>query len=162
MKNSNSTTNTTMNNVKEENNMKTANLYVTNFKRGLAGAATILDEDGNETVLTTEANATDTMPVIQLKLIIEAAKEMHDTYIEAFVPCSYIGTVNKDMAMGWVRSGYRNKNGDPLAHKNLWKDLFGTLRANGDRINFHVWFRGDVPVDDANVAVEQTELEEVF
>lgn len=160
------TTNTTMNNVKEESTMKiaegTINLYTTAFKAGVAGEARILDDNGEEHILTVETEAGDTMPVIQMKLLIAAANAVKNSQIEAFVPFSYIGKVSKETVQRWIRSGWRTIENKPMAHAALWRDLIGTLKANHNKMSFHVWFMGDenLPFDSV-VEQKSAELESV-
>lgn len=169
MKNSiaNETTNTTMNNVKEETNMKniasgTLNIYTTAFKAGVAGEARILDDNGEEHIMTVETEAGDTMPVIQMKLLIAAAGLVQNSQLEAFVPFSYIGKVSKETVQRWIRSGWRTIENKPMAHAELWRDLIGTLKTNHNKMSFHVWFMGDenLPFDSV-VEQKSAELESV-
>lgn len=163
----NETTSITYNTNKEETTMKniasgTLNIYTTAFKAGAEGAMKILDDNGDEFTVTVPTEATDTMPVIQMKLLIEAAGLVQNSQLEAFVPFSYIGKVSKETVQRWIRSGWRTIENKPMAHAELWRDLISTLKANHNKMSFHVWFMGDdnLPFDSV-VEQKSAELESV-
>lgn len=79
---------------------------------------------------------------MELRAVIEALRENVDGAIEIISDSSYVvKCFNDKWHVGWLRRGWKNSQGQPVANRDLWEELFQlTLHSSRD-ISFS-WVKG--------------------
>jgi ribonuclease HI len=74
--------------------------------------------------------------------VIEALRENAESPLEIVSDSSYVvKCFNDKWHVGWLRRGWKNSQGKPVANRDLWEELFAlALDANRD-IHFS-WVKG--------------------
>lgn len=79
---------------------------------------------------------------MELLAVIEALRANPDETIEIVSDSTYVVNCFKDRwHVGWLRRGWRNSQGQPVANRDLWEDLFA-LVLDGDRVVNFSWVKG--------------------
>jgi ribonuclease HI len=79
---------------------------------------------------------------MEIRAVIEALRENHDGPVEIVSDSTYVVKCFHDKwHVGWMRRGWKNSQGQPVANRDLWEELFAlTLSASRD-ITFS-WVKG--------------------
>jgi ribonuclease HI len=79
---------------------------------------------------------------MELTAVIMALRANPDGQVEVVSDSTYVVNCFKDRwHVGWLRRGWRNSQGKPVANRDLWEDLLA-LVLDGDREVSFTWVRG--------------------
>jgi ribonuclease HI len=79
---------------------------------------------------------------MELRAVIEALRANPDGDVEIVSDSTYVVNCFKDRwHAGWLRRGWKNSQGQPVANRDLWEDLFA-LTFDGDRTVSFTWVKG--------------------
>ena len=79
---------------------------------------------------------------MELVAVIEALRANPDDDVEIVSDSTYVVNCFRDRwHAGWLRRGWKNSQGQPVANRDLWEDLFG-LTFDGDRVVTFTWVKG--------------------
>jgi ribonuclease HI len=79
---------------------------------------------------------------MELRAVIEALRANPDGAVEIVSDSTYVVNCFKDRwHVGWLRRGWRNSQGQPVANRDLWEDLLA-LVLDGDRVVTFTWVKG--------------------
>ena len=88
------------------------------------------------------AEADTTNQRMELVAVIEALRSNADGPIEIVSDSTYVVNCFRDRwHAGWLRRGWKNSQGQPVANRDLWEDLFA-LTFDGDRVVTFTWVKG--------------------
>jgi ribonuclease HI len=86
--------------------------------------------------------ASTTNQRMELTAVIMALRANPDGPVEVVSDSTYVVNCFKDRwHVGWLRRGWRNSQGKPVANRDLWEDLLA-LVLDGDRAVEFTWVRG--------------------
>jgi ribonuclease HI len=86
--------------------------------------------------------ASTTNQRMELTAVIMALRANPDGPIEVLSDSTYVVNCFKDRwHVGWLRRGWRNSQGKPVANRDLWEDLLA-LVLDADRVVEFTWVRG--------------------
>jgi ribonuclease HI len=79
---------------------------------------------------------------MELQAVIEALRANPDGHVTIQSDSTYVVNCFRDKwHAGWLRRGWKNSQGQPVANRDLWEDLFG-LTFDGDREVEFRWVKG--------------------
>ena len=79
---------------------------------------------------------------MELQAVIEALRANPVGDVEIVSDSTYVVNCFKDRwHAGWLRRGWKNSQGQPVANRDLWEDLFA-LTFDGDRTVSFTWVKG--------------------
>jgi ribonuclease HI len=79
---------------------------------------------------------------MELQAVIEALRANPDGPVEIVSDSTYVVHCFRDRwHAGWLRRGWKNSQGQPVANRDLWEDLFA-LTFDGDREVSFSWVKG--------------------
>ena len=79
---------------------------------------------------------------MEVRAVIEALKENGDGPIEIVSDSSYVvKCFHEKWHVGWLRRGWKNTAGKPVANRDLWEELF-ELTLRGSREITFSWVKG--------------------
>lgn len=79
---------------------------------------------------------------MEVRAVIEALRENSDGPIEIVSDSTYVVKCFHDRwHVGWLRRGWKNSQGQPVANRDLWEELFA-LTLNGPRAVTFSWVKG--------------------
>lgn len=79
---------------------------------------------------------------MEIKAVIEALKACDDAEVEIVSDSTYvIKCFNDKWHAGWLRRGWKNSQGQPVANRDLWEELFALVLHSGRTIRF-TWVKG--------------------
>ncbi len=88
------------------------------------------------------AAANTTNQRMELQAVIEALRSNPDGDVEIVSDSMYVvKCFNDRWHAGWLRRGWKNSQGQPVANRDLWEDLFA-LTFDGDRSISFTWVKG--------------------
>ncbi len=86
--------------------------------------------------------ATTTNQRMELLAVIEALRTNDEGDVEIVSDSTYVVNCFRDKwHAGWLRRGWKNSQGQPVANRDLWEDLFA-LTFDGDRDVTFTWVKG--------------------
>jgi ribonuclease HI len=87
-----------------------------------------------------EAHATNQR--MEIRAVIEALREVSDGPVEIVSDSSYVvKCFHERWYLGWLRRGWRNSQGKPVANRELWEALF-SLTLDVPRAVTFSWVKG--------------------
>ena len=79
---------------------------------------------------------------MEVLAVIEALKSNGDSDIEIVSDSTYVvKCFNDKWHVGWDRRGWKNSQGQPVANRDLWEELFALVLNSGRNITF-TWVKG--------------------
>jgi ribonuclease HI len=79
---------------------------------------------------------------MEVLAVIEALKSNDDSDIEIVSDSTYVvKCFNDKWHVGWYRRGWKNSQGQPVANRDLWEELFALVLNSGRNITF-TWVKG--------------------
>ena len=79
---------------------------------------------------------------MELRAVIEALRELDQGPIDIVSDSTYVvNCFNNRWYNGWLKRGWRNSQGKPVANRDLWEDLFA-LTLHVDRVINFSWVKG--------------------
>jgi ribonuclease HI len=79
---------------------------------------------------------------MELRAVIEALRANPDGDVDVVSDSTYVVNCFKDRwHVGWLRRGWKNSQGQPVANRDLWEDLLA-LVLDGDRDVHFTWVKG--------------------
>jgi ribonuclease HI len=88
------------------------------------------------------AEAHTTNQRMEVRAAIEALRSTPDGAVEIVSDSSYVvKCFNDKWYVGWRRRGWKNSQGQPVANRDLWEELFD-LALDGDRQVIFTWVKG--------------------
>jgi ribonuclease HI len=79
---------------------------------------------------------------MEVLAVIEALRENNESPIEIVSDSSYVvKCFNEKWHVGWLRRGWKNSQGQPVANRDLWEELFALVLTNERDIRFS-WVKG--------------------
>jgi ribonuclease HI len=88
------------------------------------------------------ADAHTTNQRMEVLAVIDALRENPQGPIEIVSDSNYVVKCFHDKwYVGWLRRGWKNSQGQPVANRDLWEELFG-LALNVDRPITFSWVKG--------------------
>ncbi len=79
---------------------------------------------------------------MEVRAVIEALRENADGPIEIVSDSTYVVKCFHDKwHVGWLRRGWKNSQGQPVANRDLWEELF-PLVLESDRVVTFSWVKG--------------------
>jgi len=79
---------------------------------------------------------------MEIRAVIEALREMPDGDIEIVSDSSYVvKCFHERWHAGWIRRGWKNSQGKPVANQDLWRPLFELALTDERRVSFS-WVKG--------------------
>jgi len=79
---------------------------------------------------------------MELLAVIEALREVSDGDVEIVSDSNYVIKCFHDRwYQGWLRRGWKNSQGQPVANRDLWEQLFALALDSGRTITFR-WVKG--------------------
>jgi ribonuclease HI len=88
------------------------------------------------------AEAHTTNQRMEIKAVIEALKACADDPIEIVSDSTYVTKCFLDRwHEGWLRRGWKNTQGQPVANRDLWEELFALVLTGGRTVTF-TWVKG--------------------
>jgi ribonuclease HI len=79
---------------------------------------------------------------MEVLAVIEALRENSETSLEIVSDSSYVvKCFNEKWHVGWLRRGWKNSQGKPVANRDLWEELFALVLDGGRDIHFS-WVKG--------------------
>ena len=88
------------------------------------------------------AAAHSTNQRMEVLAVIEALRENEEGPIEIVSDSSYVvKCFNDKWHEGWLRRGWKNSQGQPVANRDLWEELFALVLAGSRDVRFS-WVKG--------------------
>jgi ribonuclease HI len=88
------------------------------------------------------AEAHTTNQRMEIRAVVEALREVADGPVEIVSDSSYVvKCFNERWYVGWLRRGWRNSQGRPVANRDLWEALFA-LALDAERDVTFSWVKG--------------------
>lgn len=88
------------------------------------------------------AEAETTNQRMELRAVIEALRANPDGDVEILSDSTYVVNCFRDRwHVGWLRRGWRNSQGQPVANRDLWEDLLALVLDSDRRVSF-TWVKG--------------------
>jgi ribonuclease HI len=88
------------------------------------------------------ADAHTTNQRMEVLAVIDALRENPEGPVEIVSDSNYVVKCFVDKwHAGWLRRGWKNSQGQPVANRDLWEELFG-LTLHGDRVVTFSWVKG--------------------
>ena len=88
------------------------------------------------------AEAHTTNQRMEVRAVIEALRENVDGPVEIISDSSYVvKCFNDKWHAGWLRRGWKNSQGQAVANRDLWEELFAMTLASGREVTFS-WVKG--------------------
>jgi ribonuclease HI len=79
---------------------------------------------------------------MEVLAVIEALRENADDPVEIVSDSTYVvKCFNDKWHVGWLRRGWKNSQGKPVANRDLWEQLFELVLDSPRRITFS-WVKG--------------------
>jgi len=79
---------------------------------------------------------------MEVMAVIEALRENEDSPLEIVSDSSYVvKCFNEKWHVGWLRRGWKNSQGKPVANRDLWEELFA-LVLDQQRVVHFSWVKG--------------------
>jgi ribonuclease HI len=79
---------------------------------------------------------------MEVRAVIEALREHPEDPVEIVSDSSYVvKCFNDRWYAGWLRRGWKNSQGQPVANRDLWEQLFALTLDAGRSITFS-WVKG--------------------
>jgi len=79
---------------------------------------------------------------MEVLAVIEALRENEEGPIEIVSDSSYVvKCFNDKWHVGWLRRGWKNSQGQPVANRDLWEELFALVLAGSRDVRFS-WVKG--------------------
>ena len=79
---------------------------------------------------------------MELRAVLEALRSTPDGDVEIVSDSSYVvKCFNDQWYVGWLRRGWRNSQGQPVANRDIWEPLFDLALRGGRSIVFS-WVKG--------------------
>lgn len=79
---------------------------------------------------------------MELLAVIEALREISEGDVEIVSDSNYVIKCFHDRwYQGWLRRGWKNSQGQPVANRDLWEQLFALALDSGRTITFR-WVKG--------------------
>jgi ribonuclease HI len=79
---------------------------------------------------------------MEVLAVIEALRENEDDPIEIVSDSTYVvKCFNDNWHQGWLRRGWKNSQGKPVANRDLWEQLFELVLQSPREITFS-WVKG--------------------
>lgn len=78
---------------------------------------------------------------MELTAVLRALEDLEGP-IEIYSDSTYVvNCFQKKWYVGWMRNGWRNSKGDPVANKDLWEPLLKVYLRSPESYSFH-WVKG--------------------
>lgn len=88
------------------------------------------------------ADAHTTNQRMEMMAVIEALRDHLDEDVEIVSDSTYVvNCFHQRWYEGWRRRGWRNSQGQPVANRDLWEDLFSLALTSSRRVEFR-WVKG--------------------
>jgi ribonuclease HI len=88
------------------------------------------------------AEAHTTNQRMEVRAVIEALREHREGPIEVVSDSNYVVKCFHDKwYAGWMRRGWKNSKGDPVANRDLWETLIPLVLESGRVVRFS-WVKG--------------------
>jgi len=88
------------------------------------------------------ADAHTTNQRMEVYAVIDALRENHEGPIEIVSDSTYVvKCFNDQWHVGWLRRGWKNSQGQPVANRDLWEELLPLVLQGGRTITFS-WVKG--------------------
>ena len=88
------------------------------------------------------AEAHTTNQRMEIRAVIEALREMPDGDLEIVSDSSYVvKCFHERWHAGWLRRGWKNSQGKPVANQDLWRPLLELALSDERRVTFS-WVKG--------------------
>ncbi|HUX05193.1 MAG TPA: ribonuclease H [Acidimicrobiales bacterium] len=79
---------------------------------------------------------------MELRAVIEVLREFPEGPIEVISDSSYVVKCFHDKwYVGWLRRGWKNSQGKPVANRDLWEELFSLVLNDSREVAFS-WVKG--------------------
>jgi len=79
---------------------------------------------------------------MEIQAVIEALKANDDDPVEIVSDSTYVIKCFHDQwHKGWLRRGWKNSQGQPVANRDLWEELFALVLTSGRSVTF-TWVKG--------------------
>jgi ribonuclease HI len=79
---------------------------------------------------------------MEVRAVIEALRAHPDGAVEIVSDSTYVVKCFHDKwHVGWLRRGWRNSQGQPVANRDLWEVLIPLVLASGRDVSF-TWVKG--------------------
>ncbi|MHB8333322.1 MAG: ribonuclease H family protein [Acidimicrobiales bacterium] len=88
------------------------------------------------------AEARTTNQRMELRAVLEALRANPDGDVEIVSDSTYVvKCFNDHWYVGWLRRGWKNSQGQPVANRDLWEPLFDLVLHGGRTVTF-TWVKG--------------------
>ena len=88
------------------------------------------------------AEARTTNQRMELRAVLEALRANPDEDVEIVSDSTYVvKCFNDSWYVGWLRRGWKNSQGQPVANRDLWEPLFDLTLRGGRTVTFS-WVKG--------------------
>lgn len=88
------------------------------------------------------AEARTTNQRMELRAVLEALRANPDGDVEIVSDSTYVvKCFNDHWYVGWLRRGWKNSQGQPVANRDLWEPLFDLVLRGGRTVIF-TWVKG--------------------
>lgn len=79
---------------------------------------------------------------MEVRAVIEALRALPDGPVEIVSDSTYVVKCFHDSwHVGWLRRGWKNSQGQPVANRDLWEELFALTLASARPVTFS-WVKG--------------------